>query len=47
MTAAPPPGAPKHVEYALTDLGKTLQTPLTAICEWATHHNQNLIEPST
>jgi DNA-binding HxlR family transcriptional regulator len=26
--------APQHVEYALTDLGKTLQEPLAAICEW-------------
>jgi DNA-binding HxlR family transcriptional regulator len=26
---------PQHVEYALTDLGKTLQEPLAAICEWA------------
>lgn len=28
---------PQHVEYALTDLGKTLQEPLAAICAWATH----------
>jgi DNA-binding HxlR family transcriptional regulator len=27
--------APQHVEYALTDLGKTLQEPLAAICAWA------------
>ncbi|MPZ85741.1 MAG: transcriptional regulator [Actinophytocola sp.] len=27
--------APKHVEYALTELGQTLREPLTAICEWA------------
>jgi len=27
--------APQHVEYALTDLGKTLQEPLSAICAWA------------
>jgi DNA-binding HxlR family transcriptional regulator len=27
--------APQHVEYALTDLGKTLQEPLAAICDWA------------
>ena len=31
-------GAPQHVEYALTHLGKTLQEPLAAICEWATAH---------
>lgn len=30
--------APRHVEYALTDLGKTLQEPLAAICEWAQEH---------
>jgi len=30
--------APQHVEYALTDLGKTLQEPLAAICEWAATH---------
>ena len=27
--------APQHVEYALTELGKTLQEPLAAICAWA------------
>jgi DNA-binding HxlR family transcriptional regulator len=30
--------APQHVEYALTDLGKTLQEPLAAICSWAAGH---------
>lgn len=30
--------APQHVEYALTELGKTLQGPLTAICTWAAEH---------
>lgn len=30
--------APQHVEYGLTELGRTLQEPLTAICEWATAH---------
>jgi DNA-binding HxlR family transcriptional regulator len=30
--------APQHVEYALTELGKTLQEPLTAICAWAAEH---------
>jgi DNA-binding HxlR family transcriptional regulator len=34
--------APQHVEYALTDLGKTLQEPLAAICAWATAHTQHL-----
>jgi len=32
--------APQHVEYALTELGKTLQAPLAAICEWAITHDQ-------
>jgi DNA-binding HxlR family transcriptional regulator len=30
--------APQHVEYALTDLGNTLQEPLSAICDWALEH---------
>jgi DNA-binding HxlR family transcriptional regulator len=30
---------PRHVEYALTALGKTLQEPLAAICTWATEHS--------
>ncbi|WP_307874769.1 winged helix-turn-helix transcriptional regulator [Frankia nepalensis] len=34
----PPPPPPQHVEYALTELGKTLQAPLAAICAWAVTH---------
>ena len=30
--------APQHIEYALTELGKSLETPLTAICAWAVAH---------
>ncbi|WP_327048548.1 helix-turn-helix transcriptional regulator [Microbispora sp. NBC_01189] len=30
--------APQHVEYALTDLGRTLREPLGAICAWAAQH---------
>jgi DNA-binding HxlR family transcriptional regulator len=30
--------APRHVEYALTELGETLREPLAAICAWATEH---------
>jgi DNA-binding HxlR family transcriptional regulator len=30
---------PQHVEYALTELGKTLQEPLAAICTWAANNN--------
>jgi DNA-binding HxlR family transcriptional regulator len=26
---------PQHVEYSLTELGKTLEHPLAAICDWA------------
>ena len=29
---------PQHVEYAQTDIGKTLQEPLAAICAWAVEH---------
>jgi DNA-binding HxlR family transcriptional regulator len=29
---------PPHVEYSLTPLGRTLEKPLVAICEWAMEH---------
>ena len=29
---------PPHVEYSLTTLGRTLEQPLVAICEWAMGH---------
>jgi DNA-binding HxlR family transcriptional regulator len=29
------PDPPQHVEYELTDLGRTLEGPLAAICGWA------------
>lgn len=29
---------PPHVEYALTPLGRTIITPLVAICHWAMEH---------
>lgn len=32
---------PMHVEYALTELGKTLQEPLAAICDWAIEHDDS------
>lgn len=34
--------APQHVEYALTDLGKSLEAPLGAICDWAVAHPGSL-----
>jgi DNA-binding HxlR family transcriptional regulator len=34
--------APQHVEYDLTDLGRTLREPLAAICSWATDHPHGL-----
>lgn len=30
--------APQHIEYSLTELGKSLQAPLAAICAWAADH---------
>jgi DNA-binding HxlR family transcriptional regulator len=35
---------PPHVEYSLTPLGSTLETPLVAICEWAMEHLGELRE---
>ncbi|GAA4592557.1 DNA-binding HxlR family transcriptional regulator [Actinoplanes octamycinicus] len=29
---------PQHVEYELTELGRTLREPLAAICDWARKH---------
>ena len=33
---------PPHVEYSLTALGRTLEKPLVAICEWAMEHLDEL-----
>jgi DNA-binding HxlR family transcriptional regulator len=33
---------PPHVEYSLTPLGRTLEKPLVAICEWAMGHLDEL-----
>ncbi|MFE3193688.1 winged helix-turn-helix transcriptional regulator [Nocardia sp. NPDC059240] len=30
--------APQHIEYSLTELGKSLEVPLAAICAWAVDH---------
>lgn len=35
---------PPHVEYSLTPLGRTLEKPLVAICEWAMAHLAELRE---
>jgi DNA-binding HxlR family transcriptional regulator len=35
---------PPHVEYSLTPLGRTLEKPLVAICEWAMGHLDELRE---
>lgn len=35
---------PPHVEYSLTPLGRTLEKPLVAICEWAMTHLDDLRE---
>lgn len=35
---------PPHVEYSLTPLGRTLEQPLVAICEWAMAHLPELRE---
>jgi DNA-binding HxlR family transcriptional regulator len=35
---------PPHVEYSLTPLGRTLEKPLVAICDWAMGHLDELRE---
>jgi DNA-binding HxlR family transcriptional regulator len=35
---------PPHVDYRLTDLGRTLETPMAAICTWAMGHIEELRE---
>jgi DNA-binding HxlR family transcriptional regulator len=32
------PVVPPHVEYSLTELGRSLQPVLTALCEWSQDH---------
>jgi len=38
---------PPHVEYSLTPLGRTLEKPLVAICEWAMEHLGELRDART
>jgi DNA-binding HxlR family transcriptional regulator len=35
---------PPHVDYRLTDLGRTLEAPMAAICTWAMGHIEELRE---
>ncbi|MFJ4234241.1 winged helix-turn-helix transcriptional regulator [Cellulosimicrobium cellulans] len=37
-------GNPRHVEYALTKLGHSLQVPLSAVREWAETHVPEILE---
>lgn len=36
------PTVPMRVEYSLTDLGRTLLVPITALQEWATVHREDV-----
>ena len=36
------PVVPPHVEYSLTELGRSLQPALSALCEWSRHHAEVL-----
>jgi DNA-binding HxlR family transcriptional regulator len=36
------PGAPPHVEYALTALGRSLFAPLSAACAWNAAHGDEV-----
>ncbi len=38
------PVVPPHVEYELTDLGRTLREPLAALEDWAREHMDAIIE---
>jgi DNA-binding HxlR family transcriptional regulator len=33
---------PPHVEYELTDFGRSLAQVLAPLCEWGTHHNEKV-----
>lgn len=33
---------PPHVEYELTDFGSSLAQQLAPLCEWGTHHNDEV-----
>jgi DNA-binding HxlR family transcriptional regulator len=37
------PAVPPRVDYALTDLGRTLLGPLSALADWATRHREHIL----
>lgn len=37
--------APQHVEYRLSELGRTLEEPLAAVCRWASAHPDAHADP--
>lgn len=43
VTRTAHPGIPPRVEYALTDLGRSLFAPLAASCSWNAAHGDELI----
>ncbi len=38
------PEVPPRVEYALTDLGRSLLVPVEALVKWADHHHRRIVE---
>lgn len=38
---------PSRVDYALTDLGRTLLEPVTAVADWATAHRADILAART
>lgn len=38
------PTTPPRVDYAITDLGRSLFEPITAMAEWAITHQQQIIQ---
>ncbi len=38
------PEVPPRVEYSLTELGKTLQVPISALWDWSAENHQAIVE---